>query len=183
MPESTSTVTGIVIAPQRQTALLAKQAAEIDVLTGGNFRLGVGLGWNAVEYEALGMNFHDRGRRLEEQIELMRRLWTEPVVTFEGRWSGGRVPLSVLPMTKAFQLSPEDTRLLDAAEELAGGETPGGLMLSLAELTRLLNALTGNLDAPGGAMFPNPAFDVGAFLKAARLLGYGDHGRHRWGRG
>ena len=59
------------ITGQRQTALLAKQAAEIDVLTGGNFRLGLGIGWNPVEYEALGMNFHDRGRRLEEQIDLM----------------------------------------------------------------------------------------------------------------
>ena len=72
-------VTGVVITGQRQTALLAKQAAEIDVLTGGRFRLGLGIGWNPVEYEALGMNFHDRGRRLEEQIDLMRRLWTEPV--------------------------------------------------------------------------------------------------------
>jgi superfamily II DNA or RNA helicase len=71
------------------------------------------------------------------------------MVTFEGKWSGGRVPLSVLPMTTAFQLSAEDTRLLDAAEELAGGETPGGLMLSLAELTRLLDALTGH---PGVAL-------------------------------
>jgi probable F420-dependent oxidoreductase len=92
-------VTGIVIAPQRQTALLAKQAAEIDILTGGHFRLGLGLGWNAVEYEALGMNFHDRGRRLDEQVELMRRLWTEPVVTFEGRWNkvtaAGLYPLPV----------------------------------------------------------------------------------------
>jgi probable F420-dependent oxidoreductase len=92
-------VTGVVIAPQRQTALLAKQAAEIDVLTGGKFRLGVGLGWNAVEYEALGMNFHDRGKRLEEQIELMRLLWTEPVVTLEGRWhrvtAAGLNPLPV----------------------------------------------------------------------------------------
>jgi probable F420-dependent oxidoreductase len=79
-------VSGVVIAPQRQTALLAKQAAEIDLLTGGRFRLGLGIGWNDVEYEALGMNFHDRGRRLEEQIELMRRLWTEPVFDFEGRW-------------------------------------------------------------------------------------------------
>lgn len=76
----------VVIAPQRQTALLAKQAAEIDVLTGGRFRLGLGIGWNDVEYEALGMNFHDRGRRFEEQIELMRRLWTEPVLDFRGRW-------------------------------------------------------------------------------------------------
>ncbi len=66
------------------------------------------------------------------------------MVTFEGRWSGGRVPLSVLPMSKSFEFSPEDTRLLDAAEELAGGETPGGLMLSLKELTRLLDALRGH---------------------------------------
>jgi probable F420-dependent oxidoreductase len=79
-------VTGVVIAGQRQTALLAKQAAEIDVLTGGRFRLGLGIGWNPVEYEALGMSFHDRGRRLEEQIDLMRRLWTEPVIDYDGRW-------------------------------------------------------------------------------------------------
>ena len=79
-------VTGVVIAPQRQTALLAKQAAEIDLLTGGRFRLGLGIGWNDVEYEALGMDFSNRGRRFEEQIELLRRLWTEPVFDFEGRW-------------------------------------------------------------------------------------------------
>jgi len=79
-------VTGVVIAPQRQTALLAKQAAEVDILTGGRFRLGLGIGWNPVEYEALGMSFRDRGRRFEEQIELMRLLWTEPIVDFQGRW-------------------------------------------------------------------------------------------------
>src|ERR671921_754284 len=78
-------VTGIIILPQRQTALVAKQAAEVDLLTGGRFRLGVGIGWNAVEYEALGKDFTDRGRRSEEQIELMRRLWTERSVTFDGR--------------------------------------------------------------------------------------------------
>jgi probable F420-dependent oxidoreductase len=78
--------TGIVIAPQRQTALLAKQAVQVDLLTGGRFRLGVGQGWNPVEYEALGMSFRDRGRRLEEQVELLRRLWAEPLVTFDGRY-------------------------------------------------------------------------------------------------
>jgi probable F420-dependent oxidoreductase len=76
--------TGILILPQRQTVLAAKQAAEVDILTGGRFRLGVGLGWNAVEYEALGMEFADRGRRIEEQIELLRRLWQEPALTFQG---------------------------------------------------------------------------------------------------
>ena len=77
-------VTGIIILPQRQTALVAKQAAEVDLLTDGRFRLGVGLGWNAVEYDALGTNFTDRGRRSVEQVELLRRLWTERSVTFAG---------------------------------------------------------------------------------------------------
>ncbi len=79
-------VTGVIILPQRQTALVAKQTAAVDVLSGGRLRLGIGVGWNAVEYEALGENFGDRGIRSEEQIELMRRLWTEELVTFEGRW-------------------------------------------------------------------------------------------------
>ena len=92
-------VTGIIILPQRQTALVAKQAAEVDLLTRGRFRLGVGLGWNAVEYEALGQDFSTRGRRAEEQVELLRRLWTEPSVTFRGRYDrvtgAGLAPLPV----------------------------------------------------------------------------------------
>jgi probable F420-dependent oxidoreductase len=79
-------VTGIVIAPQRQTALLAKQAIEVDLLSAGRFRLGLGVGWNPVEYEALGQDFTTRGRRQEEQIGLLRRLWTERSVTHEGRF-------------------------------------------------------------------------------------------------
>jgi probable F420-dependent oxidoreductase len=78
-------VTGVIILPQRQTALVAKQAAEVDLLCGGRLRLGIGVGWNAVEYEALGKDFSNRGRRVEEQIELLRRLWTEPTVSFTGR--------------------------------------------------------------------------------------------------
>ena len=78
--------TGIVIAPQRQTALLAKQAAEVDVLSGGRLRLGIGIGWNQVEYEALGQDFTTRGRRVEEQMELMRLLWANDLVTFDGEW-------------------------------------------------------------------------------------------------
>jgi probable F420-dependent oxidoreductase len=79
-------VTAVLILGQRQTALVAKQAAEVDILTGGRLRLGIGVGWNAVEYEALDQNFHDRGRRSEEQIGLLRSLWTEEVVNFHGRW-------------------------------------------------------------------------------------------------
>ena len=92
-------VTGIIILPQRQTALVAKQAAEVDLLTNGRFRLGIGIGWNAVEYEALGKDFTDRGVRSEEQVELLRRLWTEPTVTHDGpseRVTGaGLAPLPV----------------------------------------------------------------------------------------
>ncbi len=79
-------VPGVIILPQRQTALVAKQAAALDVISGGRLRLGIGIGWNPVEYEALGENFKNRGRRSEEQIDLMRRLWTQELVTYEGRW-------------------------------------------------------------------------------------------------
>lgn len=91
--------TGILILPQRQTVLVAKQAAEVDVLSGGRLRLGVGTGAIDVEYEALGQDFHTRGRRSEEQIALMRALWTQEVVTFDGRWdkitAAGLNPLPV----------------------------------------------------------------------------------------
>jgi len=79
-------VTGVLILPQRQTVLVAKQAAEVDVLSGGRFRLGVGIGWNPVEFEALGEDFHNRGVRSEEQIEVLRALWSEHAITFHGRW-------------------------------------------------------------------------------------------------
>lgn len=79
-------VTGVIILPQRQTVLVAKQAAEVDVLSGGRLRLGVGIGWNPVEYQGLNENFRNRGARSEEQIELLRALFAEPVVTYGGRW-------------------------------------------------------------------------------------------------
>jgi probable F420-dependent oxidoreductase len=92
-------VTGIIILPQRQTALVAKQAAEVDLLTRGRLRLGVGLGWNPVEYEALGQDFSNRGRRLDEQVELMRALWTERAVTHDGAYekvtAAGIAPLPI----------------------------------------------------------------------------------------
>jgi probable F420-dependent oxidoreductase len=78
--------TGVIILPQRQTALVARQAADVDLLSGGRLRLGVGVGWSHVEYEALGQDFRTRGARQEEQIELLRRLFTEPVVDFSGRF-------------------------------------------------------------------------------------------------
>jgi probable F420-dependent oxidoreductase len=92
-------VTNIIILPQRQTVLVAKQAAEVDVLSRGRLRLGVAVGWNAVEYEALGESFQGRGRRIVEQIAVLRALWTQEVVTFEGRWhkisQAGILPMPV----------------------------------------------------------------------------------------
>ncbi|WP_429428825.1 LLM class F420-dependent oxidoreductase [Nocardia sp. GAS34] len=79
-------MTGVLVLPQRQTALVAKQAAEVDVLSGGRLRLGVGLGWNQVEYEALGQPFSHRGAKLGEQVELLRALWAQPTVSYTGRW-------------------------------------------------------------------------------------------------
>jgi probable F420-dependent oxidoreductase len=79
-------VTGIIILPQRQTVLVAKQAAQVDVLSGGRLRLGIGVGWNTVEFEALGESFTNRGKRVEEQIEVMRLLWTRELVTYAGQW-------------------------------------------------------------------------------------------------
>ena len=79
-------VTGVLVLPQRQTALVARQAADVDLMSGGRLRLGVGVGWNHVEYEAMGQDFGTRGARQEEQIELLRRLFTEPVVDFSGRF-------------------------------------------------------------------------------------------------
>ncbi|HUY55771.1 MAG TPA: LLM class F420-dependent oxidoreductase [Candidatus Nanopelagicaceae bacterium] len=120
-------VTGIVILPQRQTALVAKQAAEVDILTRGNFRLGVGLGWNAVEYEALGKQFSTRGVRLTEQVMLLRRLWTETTVTHEGEYEhvtgAGLAPAPVQrPIPVWFGASSEPA--LRRAGQLADGWFP-----------------------------------------------------------
>ncbi len=120
-------VTGIIILPQRQTALVAKQAAEVDLLSGGRLRLGVGLGWNYVEYEALGQDFATRGRRIEEQVALMRRLWTEPSLshagTFDRITGAGIAPLPVqrpIPVWFGAQSAPAYRR----AGRLADGWFP-----------------------------------------------------------
>jgi probable F420-dependent oxidoreductase len=97
--------TGILILPQRQTALVAKQAIEIDVLTGGRLRLGVGIGWNPVEYEALGENFKNRGRRIEEQVEVIRKLTSEPLVDYRGRYHTiDRAGLNPLPSRRPIPI-------------------------------------------------------------------------------
>lgn len=84
--ERVELVTGVIILPQRQTALVAKQAAEVDILSGGRLRLGIGTGWNYVEYDSLNEDFSNRGKRQEEQVEVLRQLWAEPIVDFDGDW-------------------------------------------------------------------------------------------------
>jgi probable F420-dependent oxidoreductase len=120
-------VTGIIILPQRQTVLAAKQAAEIDLLTDGRFRFGVGIGWNAVEYEALGQDFHRRGRRFDEQIGLLRRLWTEPSLTFEGDHdrvtAAGLAPLPVQRPIPVW-LGGQSPRAYERIGRLADGWFP-----------------------------------------------------------
>jgi probable F420-dependent oxidoreductase len=97
--------TAVIVLPQRQTALVAKQAAEVDVLSRGRLILGVGIGWNTVEYEALGESFTNRGKRIEEQIAVLRALWTQDVVDFTGRWHRiDRAGLNPLPVQRPIPI-------------------------------------------------------------------------------
>ncbi|GAB4521630.1 MAG: hypothetical protein Fur0018_02260 [Anaerolineales bacterium] len=138
-------LTGILILPQRQTALVAKQAAELALLSAGRLRLGVGVGWNALEMQALGADFHTRGARIEEQITVLRRLWQEPLVTFEGRWhhlhAVGINPRPPHPIP--IWLGGNDGRVLRRAARLADGWLPNyrNLKEASAALEQLARAL------------------------------------------
>lgn len=147
---SVELVSGILILPQRQTALVAKQAAQVDVLSQGRLRLGVGIGWNPVEYDALGQDFSTRGRRLEEQVDLLRRLWTSRSVTFDGDhdhikgagllpmpvqqpiplWVGGSSAPAYRRMGRIadgwFPMVPPGPRLQDALDLVAEGAAQAG---------------------------------------------------------
>jgi probable F420-dependent oxidoreductase len=122
-----SFTTGVLILPQRQTVLAAKQAACLDVLCGDRLRLGVGLGWNEVEYTALNQEFHNRGRRIEEQIEVMRLLWKQSLVKYEGRWH--QIPdagLNPLPLRRSIPIwfGGHADRALERAAKIGDGWMP-----------------------------------------------------------
>lgn len=132
--------TGILILPQRQTILVAKQAAEIDILSGGRLRLGVGTGWNYVEYDALNETFSNRGKRQVEQVELLRTLWSEPVVDYAGNWHRvDRAGLKPLPGRRIpiWFGGFNDVAFKRAAEIGDGFIFGGGQADSLAALDRL----------------------------------------------
>lgn len=98
-------VTGVLVLPQRKTALVAKQAAQVDRFSGGRLRLGVGVGWNHVEYVGMGEDFERRGRRIEEQVEVLRQLWTENPTTFDGEFH--RIPdvgINPLPVQRPIPI-------------------------------------------------------------------------------
>lgn len=132
--------TGVIILPQRQTALVAKQAAEVDVLSGGRLRLGVGIGWNAIEYGALGKDFTDRGARMSEQIELLRALWTQSYVSFSGRYEqvagAGIAPLPLQRPIPVWIGAGSNTTALRRVGRIADGWFP--LAEPGPELTRAL---------------------------------------------
>src|SRR6266567_4293475 len=122
-------VPAVIILPQRQTALVAKQAAEVDVLTGGKLRLGIGVGWNPVEYEALGMNFHTRGRVVEEQIEVMRLLWSQEIVSYKGQFHTiTEAGLNPLPVRRSIPvwLGGSTDALLRRVARIGDGWFPQG---------------------------------------------------------
>lgn len=141
-------VTGILILPQRQTALVAKQAASFDFLSGGRLRLGVGVGWNPVEFDALGQDFSQRGKRMEAQVEMLRKLWTEPLVTMKGHGEliddAGLLPMPVQRPIPIWMGGYADV-VLKRMARMADGWLPGGgraaaAAPSLEKLNRYLEA-------------------------------------------
>ncbi len=143
-------VTGILILPQRQTALVAKQAAAVDVLSRGRLRLGVGVGWNAVEFEALGEDFTNRGKRVEEQIAVMRALWSQELVTFQGQWH--RITdagINPLPPRRSIPvwMGGESEIVLHRAARLADGWMPH--FRPSPEAQAIVDRLHGEIKAAG----------------------------------
>ncbi len=122
-------VPAVIVLPQRQTTLIAKQAAEVDILTDGKLRLGVGVGWNPVEYEALGKNFNTRGRMIDEQIAVMRLLWSQEVVSYKGRFhtitEAGLNPLPIRRSSPIWMGGSADV-LLHRVARLGDGWFPQG---------------------------------------------------------
>jgi probable F420-dependent oxidoreductase len=163
-------VPAVIILPQRQTALVAKQAAEVNILTGGKLRLGIGVGWNPVEYEALGMNFHTRGHLIEEQVEVMRLLWSQDIVSYKGRfhtineaglnplpkghsipiWMGGSIDVLLRRVARLgdgwFPQGKPDDQMRETIERLSGYIREAGRDPGTVGIEARMNAREGDLD-------------------------------------
>jgi probable F420-dependent oxidoreductase len=164
--------TGILVLPQRPTALVARQAADVALLSGDRLRLGVGVGWNYVEFESLGQNFHTRGARQEEQIELLRRLFTEPVVDFSGRFD--RIDRASLvpkpPRSIPIWLGGSGEKAFDRAARLADGFIffGGGVDHAIEAWTRLRQRVAGlgrSVESFGGDYVALSGSDVGELVR------------------
>ncbi len=176
-------MTAVIVLPQRQTVLFAKQAAELDLLSRGRLRLGVGIGWNKVEYEALGKDFSTRGRRFEEQIGLLRRLWTEKSVDFRGEFevvsSAGLLPTPVQkPIPLWFALGSSRVALARAGR-LADGVMPISPGPQLADAMEHLRSAAANAGRDPGEVGLQGRIPVGGCdartirERAAEWLGFG----------
>ena len=145
-------VTTVLILPQRQTALVAKQAAQVAILSRDRFRLGVGTGWNQVEYEALNEDFRTRGRRQEEQVELLRRFWTEDTFTFQGEFhtvtAAGINPRPARPIPIWFGGSAP--KLLERCARLGDGWIP--LMGPTDAAREAIDTIRRHRESAGGSM-------------------------------
>ncbi len=173
-------VPGIIILPQRQTALVAKQAAALDVLSGGRLRLGVGLGWNEVEFIALNQDFHTRGRRIEEQVTLMRQLWMQPLVNFSGKWH--TIPdagLNPLPVQRPIPVWFGGTA--DAALRRAARFADGWLinLRTIDEGRTTLAKLDGYL-AEAGRSRPDPSTSTRTGFGIEPRVAYGEGKPEVW---
>ena len=172
--------TAILILPQRQTTLVAKQVAQIDLLSGGRMRLGVGVGRNWMEYEALGEDFSNRGRRIEEQVEVLRRFWSQDLVTFSGAWHQldrvGLNPTSVqrpVPVWMGSFVGGTTDKVRDRIARLADGWLPQSSPEVLApELARVRQMVEGHGRDPSSlgvepTMRLSPSDDAGAWVASA----------------
>lgn len=176
-------VTGVLILPQRQTALVAKQAAEVDLLSGGRLRLGIGAGWNEVEYDGLDKQFSNRGRRSEEQIALLRELWTHEAITFDGEWEQiDRAGITPLPVQRPIPIwiGGYADATLSRCARLADGwfpwREPNDAMKAMLEALRAYTEAAGRDFSDIGI---EPRLDVGkgtpdtwaSFVEAWQALG------------
>ena len=173
--------TGVIILPQRQTALFARQAASLDLLSGGRLRLGVGLGWNALEYTALNENFHNRGRRIEEQVDLLRKLWTEPLLTYNGRWHS--IPdagLNPLPKQRPIPIwfGGNSQPALKRAAALGDGWIPG--FRRPADALQALEALDRYLQEAGRPGLGSETTGIGQGFGLDARIPYGDGRPEAW---
>ena len=163
-------VTGVIILPQRQTALVAKQVADLDLLSGERLRLGVGVGWNYVEYEALGQDFATRGKRADEQIELLKRYWSEPLVSFEGRFDRvdrGNIlprPKRAIPLWVGGFTEPAFRRAAKYGDGFiyAGAEAP----TQRERVHQLLSDAGRSADGFGAELMTNACRSIDAVLSA-----------------